>query len=204
MEFLVGADYIDEDQLDPSYTGSPDRWILADGDVLQTGFATNEIFRYEQEYEQWSRPVDFMLVHDLGFPDYPATYAVDAERLDQLSPCLEVLVPELQQAWVDFLDDPDATGQALISINAEFDTYWTLSEALNRRGIEILRTTGIGGNGHDDTFGNFDPDRVEQLIEVTVPIFAERGIDVPDDLSVDDIVTNRYVDPTISGPFAGG
>ncbi|NNF54315.1 MAG: ABC transporter substrate-binding protein [Acidimicrobiales bacterium] len=201
MEYLVGARIITAEQLDPSYTGSPDRWLVAEGDVLQTGFATNEIFRYEQEYTEWGKPVDFLLVHDLGFPDYPATYAVASDRIDSEATCLEVLVPVLQQAWVDFLTEPAATGQALIDINASFDTYWTLSPTLNERGIEIMKATGIGGNGSDDTYGNFDIDRVQTLIDLAVPIFRGRGIDVAVDLEPTDVVTNRFIDPSISGPF---
>ncbi len=201
MEYLVGAGVVAQDQLDPSYTGAPDRWLIAEGDVLQTGFATNEIYRYENEYDEWRRPLDFLLVHDLGFPDYPATYAVETAALEENTPCFEVLVPMLQQAWVDFLTDPTDTGETLIAINADFDTYWTLSRALNARGIEVMEETGIGGNGSDDVYGNFDTDRVQALIDLAVPIFTERGIDVAEDLAPADVVTNRFIDPAISGPF---
>ncbi len=201
MEYLVGAGIIGADQLDPSYTGAPDRWLIAEGDVLQTGFATNEIFRYEEEYTEWAKPLDFMLVHDLGFPDYPATYAVESSRIDSEATCLEALVPVLQQAWVDFLTEPAGTGQALIDLNASFDTYWTLSADLNERGVEMMEETGIAGNGSDSTYGNFDLDRVQTLIDLVGPIYRERGIDVPEDLEPMDVVTNRFIDPSISGPF---
>ena len=177
MESLVGAGIIAADQLDPSYTGAPDRWLIADGDVLQTGFATNEIFRYEQEY------------------------AVESSRIDAEESCLEALVPVLQQAWVDFLIEPGATGQALIDMNASFDTYWTLSAELNQRGVEIMEETGIAGNGSDGIYGSFDLARVQTLIALAGPIFRDRGIDVPEDLEPTDVVTNRFIDPSISGPF---
>ncbi len=197
IDWLIGQGTISADQTDPSYGGAPDRWLTSEGSIVQQGFATNEVYKYENDIEGWQQDVEFVLIHDLGFEDYPAMYTVEKSLLDEKAPCLEVLVPVLQQAWVDYWADPIPVTDELISINETFDTYWTLSEGLNTEGVAIAESTGIAGNGPDSTYGNFDMDRVQGLLDATLAIFQERGIDVPDDLSASDIVTNDFIDDSV-------
>ena len=56
---------------------------------------------------------------------------VRADKLETLKPCLKVLVPAMQQAWVDFLKDPTPMGDALIAMNKTYDTFWQLSPGVN-------------------------------------------------------------------------
>ncbi len=197
IDWMIGEGTITADQTDPSYGGAPDRWLTTEGSIVQQGFATNEVYKYENDIEGWQQDVEFVLIHDLGFEDYPAMYTVEASLLEEKSPCLEVLVPVLQQAWVDYWADPVPVTDELIAINESFDTYWTLSSGLNAEGVVIAEDSGIAGNGPDATYGNFDIDRVQGLLDQTVAIFQERGIDVPDDLSPEDIVTNEFIDESI-------
>lgn len=197
IDWLVNEGVLNQEQLDPSYGGAPDRWLTEEGNVVQSGFATNEIYKYENDIEGWQKPVEFVLVHDLGFEDYPAMYTTEADELDEKTPCLELLVPVLQQAWTDYWADPAPVTDALIDVNATYDTYWTLSEGLNASGVKLALETGIASNGPDETYGNFDLSRVEGLLTATTPIFTERGIELPEDLTVDDIVTNEFIDDSI-------
>lgn len=193
IDFLIGQGYITDDQPNPSYGGSPSNWIASEGNLIQQGFATNEIYKYENEIE-WKdgapAPVDYFLINDLGFGDYPATMAVRADRFDDLGPCLEVLVPKLAQAWVDFYDDPAPITDALIGVNETYDTYWTLSEELNAAGLALLEDRGIGANSSDGTYCSFDDARVSSVADILKPIYEDLGIQVVDDLTV--AVDDRY------------
>ena len=197
IDWLIGEGTITADQTDPSYGGAPDRWLTSEGSIVQQGFATNEVYKYENDIEGWQQDVEFVLIHDLGFEDYPAMYTVEKSLLEEKSACLEVLVPVLQQAWVDYWADPTPVTDALISVNETFDTYWTISEGLNTAGVALAEDTGIAGNGPDSTYGNFDLDRVQGLLDATLTIFQERGIDVPSDLTAEDVVTNEFIDESI-------
>jgi len=165
VDFAVGEGILTEDQLDPSYGGAPDQFIEANGGIIQQGFATNEIYKYENDIA-WKdgapADVEFFLIHDLGFEDYPAMYSVRADRLDELSPCLEVLVPMLSQAWVDFLGEPQPVADALIEITEGYDTFWRLSEGLNAEAL-VLFADGIAVNGTDGTYCGFDEDRINTV-----------------------------------------
>ena len=141
IDWMIANGYLDESQSDPNYGGSPDQWITDGGDFIQQGFATNEIYKYENEIE-WKdgapAPVEYAIIHELGWQPYPAAYSVLTERLDELSPCLELLVPMLQQAWVDYLDNPEPIGDVVIEVTEAYNNYWTLSPELNARAFELF------------------------------------------------------------------
>jgi hypothetical protein len=201
MDWMIGKGYITADQSDPNYGGAPDQWIAEGGDYIQQGFYTNEVFKYENLID-WKdgapADVEAVLIHDLGWQPYPAMYSVLTERLDELSPCLEVLVPVLQQAWVDYLDDPKPMGDALVDIAASYNNYWTISSELNDAAFELFDgELGIGSNGPDDTYGNFDLERVENLYDELLPTLEELGIKIADGLTVDQVVTNEFIDSSI-------
>jgi hypothetical protein len=200
IDWLIAQGNMDESQSDPNYGGAPDQWIEAGGDFIQQGFATNEVYKYENLIE-WKdgapAPVDFLLVHDLGWQPYPAMYSVLTERLDELSPCLEVLVPVLQQAWVDYFADPQPVNDQLLGITEGYNNYWTLSPELNAEAVRLMAELGISGNGPDDTYGNFDPDRMQALFEAIGPVLESKSIELPDGYTAESAYTNQFIDPSI-------
>jgi hypothetical protein len=124
-------------------------------------------------------------------------YSVLTERIDELSPCLEVLVPVLQQAWVDYLNDPTPTGDVIVGITEAYNNYWVVTPDLNAAGFELFDEIGIGSNGPDGTYGNFDLDRVQGLYDELLPLLDELGVEYDADITVDGVVTNRFIDPSI-------
>ncbi len=57
---------------------------------------------------------------------------------------------------------------------------------------------GIVGNGTDGVFGSFDDARVQKLLDDLVPVLTASGTEVPEGLSTADLVTNEFLDPSIS------
>jgi hypothetical protein len=55
-------------------------------------------------------------------------------------------------------------------------------------------------NSPDGTLGSFDLDRVTKFIEVAGPVFTSTGSKVKEGLVADDVVTNKYIDPSIKLP----
>jgi hypothetical protein len=200
IDWMIANGYLDESQSDPNYGGSPDQWITDGGDFIQQGFATNEIFKYENEIE-WKdgapAPVDYAIIHELGWQPYPAAYSVLTERLEELSPCLELLVPMLQQAWVDYLDNPEPIGDVLMEVTEAYNNYWTLTPELNARAWELFDSEGYGSNGPDDTYGNFDPERIQALFDDFGVILEDRGITLPDGYTAESAYTNEFIDESI-------
>ena len=49
-----------------------------------------------------------------------------------------------------------------------FDNGWIYSEGVADYAVETMQADGLLGNGPDETVGNFDLDRVNELIETAV------------------------------------
>ena len=133
--------------------------------IAQQGFASAEPYLYEHdENTGWQRPVAFQTIHDAGFQVYSQTLAVRPDRLEELRPCLERIVPLIQQSAVDFLADPSATNALIVEVVAAYDTFWIYPAEVAAFSVEAQSLLGLTGNGTDDTLGNFDLDRVDTVI----------------------------------------
>lgn len=200
MEYLVGSGVLRADQIDGSYDGSPARWVTENGMIAQQGFATSEPFLYEHDLPDWGRPVKFQLIHNLGYEVYPAALSIRAEQKDELADCMQRLVPILQQAQVDYIQDPGPTNELIVETAEAYDSGWIYStEHAEFSATEQLRLE-IVSNGDDETLGNFDPDRVTEVIDIIEPIYAAQRRNIKEGLTADDIVTNEFIDPGIGLP----
>ncbi len=169
-DVLVGQGILNADQIDPSYDGSPARFIAEDGAIAQQGFASSEPYLYENEIEEWGKPVAYQTIHDAGFQVYSQTLAIRPDDLDALRPCLEQFVPVVQQSAVDFVNDPARTNAAIVDIVAQYDTFWTYTPELADYSVATQLELGLTGNGPDE---------------------------VPDDLVATDLFTNEFIDESI-------
>ncbi|MGH9270658.1 MAG: ABC transporter substrate-binding protein, partial [Ilumatobacteraceae bacterium] len=123
-EVFVADGTWSEDQIDPSYGGSPDRFVSEDGAIAQQGFASAEPYTYENVIEEWGKPVEFQTLHEAGFEVYSQTLAIVPEELETLRPCLEKFVPIVQQAAIDYINDPDRANAIIIDAVEQYDTFW--------------------------------------------------------------------------------
>ncbi|MGF1652581.1 MAG: hypothetical protein ACFCUP_04590, partial [Actinomycetales bacterium] len=197
MDYLLGEGILAADQVDGSYSGTPEVFVASGGEVAQQGFATAEPYIYENEVTQWAKPVDFELIHDTGFPVYAAPLAVRAGELEDLSPCLERFVPIAQQAQVDYVADPAETNELILRLVEEYDTGWVYSAGVAEFSVAQQLELGIVGNGPDGTLGNFDLDRVQEVLDIVTPLYEEQGTPVAEGLAPEDLVTNEFVDESI-------
>lgn len=181
------------DQIDPSYDGSPARFIAEDGTIAQQGFASAEPYKYENEFTDWGKPIEYQTLHDAGFEVYSQTLSVRPDMLEELRPCLEAFVPLVQQAAIDYLDDPARANEMIIDAVTQYDTFWTYDEGLAEYSVETQKELGLVGNGPDDTLGNMEADRIQGVIDQ----IRDSGLDVPDDLEASDLFTNDFIDESI-------
>jgi hypothetical protein len=196
MEYLVGSGQLKRAQVDAGYAGTPDRWVAARGSIVQQGFLTNEPFAYENELPAWDKKVAWLLVADAGYPVYPETLAVRSDKESADAACLKRLVPIIQRSAVGYLADPVATNALIVRLTEDYNAY-PYSAQRAAYAAKVMRDNGIVGNGPDDTLGNFDTARVTKLLDIVRPVFAKAGQPLPNGLSVDDVVTNAYIDPAV-------
>jgi hypothetical protein len=195
MDYLVGAGILRKSQVDGSYDGSPATFVADGGKTVVQGYATNEPFTYQHEVVAWGKPVASALVYDTGYPNYANTLAIRARDKATLAPCLRRLVPILQQAQVDFLSAPAATIDLIVELDRAFDFNYSRANA--EFGARTLVSEGLAGNGDDKTLGNFDPARLQRLIDIVHPILKTRGKAVREGLRPSDIATDEFIDYSI-------
>lgn len=193
IDVFVNEGVLSADQIDPSYNGSPARFIAEDGAIAQQGFASESPYSYEQVYPEWSKPIAFELIHDAGLRIYSQTLAIRPDDLDVLRPCLEKFVPIVQQAVIDFADDPAATNAMIVDIVERIDSFWDYSPGLAEFSVDTQKELGLIGNGPDDTVGNMDIDRIAEVIAK----ITAAGFDVDPSLQPGTIVTNEFIDESI-------
>lgn len=177
------------------YRGDLENFVTNNGTWLNQGFVTTEVYNLSNGMN-WARPMDAVTVNELGYPTITGMVSVAAPRLDELAPCLEGLVPIMQQAAVDYITEPSEVNQLIHDFNAgNFSTsWWNTSLELNDYSARQQRARGIVGNGTNDTIGDFDMERVAAMLDIVRPWLDERS---DPDVAPEDVVTNRFIDPSI-------
>lgn len=193
IDYMVNAGILNAEQVDPSYDGSPARFVAEAGAVVQQGFATSEPWLYENALEEWGKPVDFLLIHDSGFEIYPQQLVVRSAALDELRPCLELVIPIFQQAVVDHYADPGPADAVILNIVEELATFWVLYPGQMEYSSATALELGNVGNGPDDIVGNLDDARMERIVQLLKDVLD----DVPQDLEATDLYTHEFIDPSI-------
>jgi hypothetical protein len=196
MDYLVGSGQLKKSQVDSGYAGTPDRWVAARGNIVQQGFLTNEPFAYENELPSWDKKVAWLLVADAGYPVYPETLTVRADRESADAACLKKLVPIIQRSAAGYLADPAATNALIVTLTQDYNAF-PYSAARAAYAARVMKDNGIVGNGTDATIGNFDTARVTKLLDIVRPVFAKAASPLPAGLTADDIVTNAYIDNSV-------
>ena len=197
MAYLLGAGLLRPSQVAASYGGTPDQWKAAKGKLVQQGYLTNEVLRYENDPAVWGKKVGYQLVADSGYPVYPETLAIRPDRKDALAPCLKKLVPVLQRSTAAYAAEPGPTNTFLESLINKYPKSFGYSKAQGDAAAKVMNENDILGNGRDQAVGNFEDSRVDRIIAVVTPIFATQKTPVKDGLTARDIVTNEFIDPTI-------
>ncbi|MFZ9158473.1 MAG: ABC transporter substrate-binding protein [Ilumatobacteraceae bacterium] len=193
LDVFVAEGVITEDQIDPSYDGSPARFISEGGKIAQQGFASAEPYQYKNEFMDWGKDVAYQLIHDAGFEIYAAPLAIRAEDKEALAPCLKKFVPIVQQAAIDYSEDGARANAIIIDAVAKYADFWVYGEGVAAYSQQTQKELGLIGNGPDETLGNFDMDRANKVLQQ----MKDAGLEVPAELKAEDIYTNEFIDSSI-------
>jgi hypothetical protein len=192
MDVFINEGTVDASLVDPSYDGSPARFIAEGGKMAQQGFASAEPYTYANDFAEWGKDVAYQLVHDAGFEAYTQPLGIRTADLDKLRPCLEKFVPIVQQATVDNINDPTRANKIIVDVVAQYADFWVYGDGVAAYGSQTMKDLGLVSNGPDATIGNFDEDRVQKVIDQMIAVDL-----APADLKASDIVTNEFIDPSI-------
>jgi hypothetical protein len=197
MAYLLGGGLLRQSQVSASYQGTPDQWVAKKGNMVQQGYVTNEVIRYENDPTVWGKPISYQLIADSGYPVYPETVAIRPDRKQELSACLTKLVPVLQRSTAAYAADPGSTNQFISDLIGKYPKAYPYSKQQGDAAAAAMSENDIIGNGRDGGVGDFETNRVERIITVVTPIFAAQKTPVKPGLTPADIVTNEFIDPSI-------
>ena len=195
MSSFVADGIVPDKLVDPSYDGSPARFIAAGGKMAQQGFASAEPYSYKNEFKEWSKDVAFQLFFDAGYQDYSQTLAIRPSDLTKLRPCLKKFVPIVQQAQVDFLGAPGRANAMIIDAVTQYKDSWVYSQGMADFSVAQQKKLGLVSNGPDKTLGNFDVPRVQKFIDQMVKSGDFK--DIPAGFKASQLVTNEFIDTKI-------
>ncbi len=175
------------------YAGDSENFVTNGGKWLNQGYSSNEVWDFENG-RQWEKPVDYVYVADLGYDKYPSVPSIRADRKDELAPCLELFVPMVQQAQIDYMNDPGMVNQILADFNdAGYGAgFWKTPLELNNAATKVMLEDGLVSNGTftPDTLGDFDMSRIQTLIDVLKPGLDDRA---DPDVTPEKIATNEFI-----------
>ncbi|MFZ9384212.1 MAG: ABC transporter substrate-binding protein, partial [Ilumatobacteraceae bacterium] len=175
------------------YDGAPTRFIAEGGKIAQQGFASAEPWQYKNEFAEWGKDVAYELIHDAGFEIYAAPLAIRAEQKEELSDCLKKFVPIVQQAAIDFINDPARANAIIIDAVEKYADFWVYGEGVAEYSVQTQKDLGLVGNGSNSTLGDFDLERADKVLEQ----MKGAGLSVPADLTAEQIYTNEFIDTSI-------
>jgi hypothetical protein len=198
MKYLIQSGQLDAKQTDDTYDGSPSAFIASGGKDAQQGFGTAEPYAYKNLYKEWMKDVAFQYVHDAGWTAYQQSLGVTPANLEKYDSCLKVLVPVLQQATVDYITSPDAANAIIIDAVNTYADFWTYTAGQGDAAVDQMQADKLVANSPDGTLGSFDIERVTKFIETAIPVYSATGTKVKEGLTPADIVTNKYIDPSIN------
>jgi len=177
------------------YRGDGENFVTNNGTWLNQGFVTSEVYKFEHG-NNWGKPIGYLNMNDLGYRNYTGMLSVATARMEELAPCLAKLVPLLQQATADYAKDPAEANKVIVDFNTagHAASWWKTAPELMAYAAKTMVDTGIIGNGPNATIGDFDMDRVAEMLKLVKPRFDERA---DPDVKPDKVVTNRFIDPSI-------
>ena len=193
MRYFEAQGLIQKNQVDSNYKGN---LLLSTEDAAHQGFATSEPYKYAN-LESGVITTGYQLIHDAGWNSYAQNLAIRKDRLEELRPCLEKIVPIFQQAQLDYIADPTRANAIILTTVATYDSWWTQSEGDVANGAASQKEMGIVGNGETTTFGDLEDARVNDFIAKATPILREQGLEIAD-ITASDITDNEFLDSSIT------
>ena len=197
MEYFTGTGILDKKQIDDTYDGAPASFLAAGGKDAQQGFGTAEPYFYEKVLKEWMKPVAYQYIHEAGWTAYAQSLGGTPANIEKYDSCLKALVPVIQQAALDYVAAPETANALILDAVDQYNNGWVYDAGQAAAAVEKMQADQLIANSPDGTLGSFDLDRVTEFIETAVPVFTATGSKPNADLKAEDIVTNKYIDPSI-------
>lgn len=196
MDYFTSQGILKAGQVDGNYDGSPALFVADQGKSASQIFGSAEPYIYQNEVEQWKKPVAYSYINDEGWNNYAEAIATKPENITSQAACFKKLVPIMQQAGIDYLKDPKAANTLILELVTKYNNGWVYSQGVADYAVQTMIKDGLMANGVDGVYGTFDEARVAELITKATPIYTKLGSAPKAGLTPADIFTNEFLDLT--------
>jgi hypothetical protein len=199
MDYFTSTGILSTDQVDGSYQGDPNLYITDEGKSAQQGFGSSEPYLYQNEYKSWLKPVKYQYINDVGWTNYGESIATKPANITKYADCFKALVPIIQHAAVDYINNPARTNAIILDAVKTFggNFSWDYTAGTLDYGVKTIKADKLVANGPDGVMGKFDLTRVADLITKAIPVYTAQDSPPKAGLKPEDIVTNQFLDPSI-------
>ena len=143
------------------------------------------------------KPVAYQYIHEAGWTAYAQSLGGTPANIEKYDSCLKALVPVIQQAALDYVAAPETANAIILDAVTQYNNGWVYDAGQAAAAVEKMQEDQLIANSPDGTLGSFDLDRVTAFIETALPVFTANGSKPKADLTAEEIVTNKYIDPSI-------
>ena len=191
-DYMVGIGGLGADQVTPSRLPSTESYLAGGGVAAQFGDLL--VDPYLLGLREDATPVESQMIDD-------STYSRDTllsappQSVVRHADCFRELIPVLQQSLVDYLREPQTTNDLMAEVAARFG-HPERDAAFMAAAHDTLVDGRLVSNGRDDAIGDVDFGRVRDLLSAMSSAWRRLEVDFPS-VTVEDIVTNEFIDRTI-------
>ncbi|MEP6298098.1 MAG: hypothetical protein ABJ382_12295 [Ilumatobacter sp.] len=191
IRFLAATGVLSSEQLVGGSDGLPASFVEADGVVAQQGDLTIDPVLLAS-IPRWARPVVALPASDAGWRSLDDVLLADAVTERVSDECLGRLVRVIQQSITAYATDPEATNVVMSDVRGQFDPLEPLTPTLFDFATELAIEGAVFDLARTDAPGTVDTVGLDSFL-VDLAAALEVGV-----VSVDDLVDDRFVDPTVS------
>jgi hypothetical protein len=94
--------------------------------------------------------------------------------------------------------NPAPAEKLILQLVTAYNNGWVYTQGTADYAVATMKQLGIIGNAPDGTLGAFSDPRVQQIINILSPIYARQGKQLLSGLKPSDLVTDQFIDPSIS------
>jgi hypothetical protein len=186
FQFLESTGVISADQLVDGFDGEPAAFVASGGEIAQqANLSVAPVLL--PSLAQWNRPVAALAAADEGWASLDDTLAVAIDERRLSEECLGRFVPIVQRSLNGYLDDPAPTNALMSFIRTALNPLNRLTPELFDQGLDAATARGVFAVPGSGTIGDIDTARLTPFISL-----------LDASIAVDELVDNRFVDPTIS------
>ena len=113
--------------------------------------------------------------------------------MSEMTPCLQKLVPMIQQTGKDYVGSPDAVNATIVDWVSQDVSFTPYSAGEAAYSAQLLKDKAVIAPGGDGVWGSYDPAKAQSIVDDLRPILNKGGAGLPAQLPADQLFTTQFI-----------